>query len=57
MNTSQNSPKNTGKKTEVAEELKTDSPMSEKDEVKAAEQKTAKLHKQAAQKSTDKKTD
>jgi hypothetical protein len=43
------SPQNTEKKTDQVEELKTEGPLSEKDEVKAAEKKTAKLHKKAAQ--------
>lgn len=45
MNADQGNTKQTAKKTE---ELKTDGPLSEKDEVKAAEQKTAGLHKKAA---------
>jgi len=49
MDMPQNHPKNTERKTGQSEELKTDSPMSEKDEVKAAERKTAKLHKKATQ--------
>lgn len=46
MSTPQNPSKNTEKKTA---ELKTDYPLSEKDEVKAAENKTAKMHKKATQ--------
>lgn len=42
MSTQQNQSKDTDKKIGKSEELKTDSPMSEKDEVKAAEQRTAK---------------
>ncbi|WP_369434688.1 hypothetical protein ABZR88_11900 [Mucilaginibacter yixingensis] len=34
-------------KTGDSEELKTDSPLSEKDEVKAAEERTVKAHKRA----------
>ena len=36
------------KKATKGEELKTEGPISEKDEVKAAEQRTAKLHKKAS---------
>lgn len=46
MNTDQINP--APKKVDQAEELKTEGPISEKDEVKAAERKTAKLHKKAA---------
>lgn len=43
-------PKNIEKRNSKAEELKTESPISEKDEVKNAEKRTAKLQKKAAKK-------
>jgi len=49
MDTPQNPPDNIERKLDQLEELKTDSPLSEKDEVKAAERKTAKLHTKIAQ--------
>lgn len=49
MNKPQASVKNTKKETLKAEELTTDTPISEKDEVKAAERRTAKLYKKATQ--------
>ncbi|MES2278978.1 MAG: hypothetical protein V4592_23300 [Bacteroidota bacterium] len=49
MSTSQNQSKSTEKKTDQLEELKTEGPLSEKDEVKAAERKMAKRIKTAAQ--------
>ena len=49
MNMPKEQPENTEKKTDLLEELKTESPVSEKDEVKVAERKTAKLHKKAAE--------
>jgi len=47
MNMPQNDSKNTDKITEQLKELQTEYPLSEKDEVKAAERKTGKLHKKA----------
>jgi hypothetical protein len=49
MNIPPNTPKSTEKKDSQTEELKTD-PVSEKDEVKEAERRTAKLLKKAAEK-------
>jgi hypothetical protein len=55
MNTSQNTDKGSGKKPSQTEELKTEHPMSEKDEVKAAEARTAKLLKNEGKASKGKK--
>lgn len=51
MNTSQQPPKSKKK----SEELKTEGPLSEKDEVKAAEQKAAKMNKTVSEISKGKK--
>lgn len=48
MSTDQDKVNPAPKKVDQAEELKTEGPISEKDEVKAAERKTAKLHKKAS---------
>lgn len=50
MSTVQKPIKPTEKKSDQVEELKTEGPISEKDEVKAAEQKTASLNKKASEK-------
>ena len=47
MNASQNTPKNTVKKNDRTDELKTE-PMSEKDEVKEAERKMYKFNKKVS---------
>lgn len=55
MNMPQSNSKNTEKNTDDLKELQTEYPLSEKDEVKAAERKTGKLNKKAAQTSKKKK--
>lgn len=55
MGTEKGKEKQTSVKADEIEELKTEGPLSEKDEVKAAERKTAKLHTNAAASSKRKK--
>ncbi|GAB3903223.1 hypothetical protein [Mucilaginibacter boryungensis] len=55
MNIPKSDSQNTDKTISELKDLQTEYPLSEKDEVKAAERKTGKLHKKAAQASKKKK--